>query len=209
MAKLLVNVRRKDRGFAGSSLRKIANKLCKTANRQTATNRSKVITREIRPVGYYSRKRRKQAREEAEEGREVRVQVVTRSSFANFRQQNQVTAHRECNLERSARNSITLPTILTFALLSVLSVFTETSVSFKLFCSNFLLFDTDNIRLLCRINIYKYERERKILESINYYRINILILILLNYIKLIFILMIFILFCIIISFPMYNTTKSL
>lgn len=49
MAKLLVNVRRKGRGFAGNSLRKIANKLCKTANRRTATNHSKVITRKIRP----------------------------------------------------------------------------------------------------------------------------------------------------------------
>jgi hypothetical protein len=49
MVELLVNVHRKGCGFAGSSLRKIANKLRKTANHWTATNRSKVITREIRP----------------------------------------------------------------------------------------------------------------------------------------------------------------
>lgn len=76
MAKLLVNVRRKGRGFAASSLRKIANKLRKTPNRRTATNRSKVITREIRPsvitlevkktVGRSSKERRER---KAKEGR--------------------------------------------------------------------------------------------------------------------------------------------
>lgn len=127
MAKLLVNVRRKGCGFAGSSLRKIANKLRKTANRWTATNRSKVITREIRPSGYYSRSKenRKQRERREAEKRGKAAPAVTRSSFANFHEENQVTTHLQCNLETSSvRNSITLPTILTSALLSALS-FTE------------------------------------------------------------------------------------
>lgn len=72
MAKLLVNVRRKGRGFAGSSLRKIANKLCKTANRRTATNRSKVITREIRPsvITLEAKKIDKEAERQETKGRQ-------------------------------------------------------------------------------------------------------------------------------------------
>lgn len=93
MAKLLVNVRRKGRGFAGNSRRKIANKLCKTANRRTATNHSKVITRKIRPsvITLEVKKTGEEAERQKTEKRQMLAIVVTWSSFANFRQRNQVT----------------------------------------------------------------------------------------------------------------------
>lgn len=145
MAKLLVNVRRKGRGFAGSSLRKIANKLCKTANRRTATNRSKVITREIRP-SVITLEGEENRRGSGETGNQRKAEKSVRSSrhavklceFSRTKSSYSLSTHRECNLETSARDSITLPTILTFTLLSVLSVFTETLVPFKLSSSSFL-----------------------------------------------------------------------
>lgn len=87
MAKLLVNVRRKGRGFAGSgSLRKIANKLRKTANRRTATNRSKVITREIRPpvITRESEENRRGSRRKKKRGEDQRKAGVTRPGLCEF-----------------------------------------------------------------------------------------------------------------------------
>lgn len=131
MAKLLVNVRQKGRGFAGNSLRKIANKLCKTANRRTATNHSKVITRKIRSsvitlevkkTGGGSGETEKKDQKE-DTGARGTCHVVKLYEFPRTKSS---YSPREYNFKMSsARNSIIFPTMLTFTFLSALS-FTET-----------------------------------------------------------------------------------